>query len=199
MPTKRPQLLGITGGIATGKSTVLTLIEAAGIPTCSADALAKELFLKDPDLRAFLEWHEVWDNDPAQAKKKFWAKAFQDEGFFRVWSSLIQPKIRAALLGFIQEHADAPWVALEIPLLFEKGWAPICARILVTDCARAIQEARFLERPGATLEQLVFLETNQWPIEQKIAAANFVIQTNPGCDIKEDIDLLLKTLQRDAP
>jgi len=177
-------ILGITGGIATGKSTVTRLFSELGAPTLSADALAHGLLAPGtPTTLAVLQAfpRAVDANDPKGRtidRRTLGQTVFASEDARLRLEALTHPPIIAAMQAQI-----APWrlqpqpraAALEIPLLFEAGLEWLVDRIVVVSCTTSDQLSRLLLRPGMTGAEAHRILAAQWPLAQKVARADSVI------------------------
>lgn len=177
------RILAVTGGLATGKSTVTAILGALGAPTLSADALAHELLR--PGTRAAREVLAAFpdcaslDQEGALDRRALGRTIFADNGARARLEALTHPPIIAAL-----QEAAAQWrreaggcAALEIPLLFEAGLEAIADRIVVVLCSPDQQIERVLARGSASEAEARRQISAQWPLEEKKQRADFVIDT----------------------
>ncbi len=180
-------VLGITGGIATGKSTVTRLLGQWGVPTISADALAHQLLMPGTAatravLRAFPAYADPADPVGLTVDRRALGKAiFADPEARARLEAITHPSIIAALSEQIQSWRSLPEAgiaAAEIPLLFEAGLGKLVDRVVVVACAEAIQIARLEASRGMDPEEARRRIAAQWPLAEKIARADFVIHTN---------------------
>lgn len=169
--------VGLTGGIAAGKSTVLGLLEESGVPTLSADSAVHEVY-KDPEVVASIE-ELLGDRaltDGAVDRDKL-AEAIFDDPVARKWiEGFIWPFVGRKILDFRKQWEAAddppPMIVVEVPLLFESG---MDQAFDVTVAVIAGQELRFeraAERGDVAVEAR---EERQMPIEEKAERADIVI------------------------
>lgn len=171
-------ILGLTGSIGMGKSTVAGMFAAEGVPVFDADAAVHALqgpggVLVDEIERQFPGTTGSGGVDRA----RLGAAVLGDSEALRRLEQLVHPAVAAERTAFLKLHEDAPLVVLDIPLLFEKGGADAVDRIAVVSAPPAIQRARVLARPGMSARKLDNILALQMPDAEKRARADFVIPT----------------------
>ena len=172
--------VGLTGGIASGKSTVARLFAARGIPVVDTDQLAREVVAPDtPGLAAVVERFGETMLDPSGGldRSRLRAHVFADPAARADLEALLHPRIRAAVAEACAA-ARGPWLLLVIPLLVEKGWREEVDRVLVTDVDEASQIRRTMERDGVPREQAEAILASQASREERLAMADDIIETD---------------------
>jgi len=176
-------VFGITGGIASGKSTVSARFRARGLPVIDADQLARDAVAKgSPGLAAVVEAFGpgVLAPDGSLDRKALAAIVFADEGKRKVLNGLVHPRV--AMLGALatQELAakGEPLAAYEAALLVENGLAEAFRPLVVVAASEATQLARTKQRDGATDEEALARIRAQMPLATKIAAADVVLEND---------------------
>lgn len=177
-------VIGLTGGIGSGKSTVADLFAELGVPVIDADVIARELV--EPGqatlqriVHAFGQ--EVLQPDGKLDRARLRTLVFSDPQQRQRLESIMHPSIRAAL----QKRAaavTAPYCVVVIPLLFETGQADLVNRALVVDTRTETQIARTVKRSGldrATVERIM---AAQWQRARRLASADDVIANNSTLD-----------------
>ncbi|WP_168720263.1 dephospho-CoA kinase [Thermosulfurimonas marina] len=171
--------VGITGGAATGKSTLLKILSELGYPVFSADEVVRRLLA--PQGRAFSQVKTLcpWALSPEGTldRRKILERMVRDESLRRKLEALLHPLVREELLAFFKEAESkgASWAFAEIPLLFEAGWEGLFDEIWVVTCKEDLQRSRLRERVGEELaEALLRL---QWPLSEKVARAHRVFSS----------------------
>ena len=179
------QILGITGGIATGKSTVTKMLAELGAPTISADAVARALLAPGaPTTLAVLTAFPMCakTDEPQTLDRRALAQIiFADESARHRLEALTHPAIIAVLREQIAEwrvSGTARAAAAEIPLLYEVGSEHDLDTIVVVACSEPVQAARLCARDGIGAEEAQGQIAAQWPLEEKIARADVVITTD---------------------
>jgi dephospho-CoA kinase len=174
----RPLVLGLTGSIAMGKSTVAGMFERLGVPAFDADREVRRM--QDPG-GALLE--EIEREFPGTTgpggvdRAALGARVFGDPEALARLEAIVHPAVRAARTAFLAEHADAPLVVLDIPLLFEKGGADEVDQVAVVSAPADVQRKRVLAREGMTAERFAEILALQMPDAEKRARADHVIDT----------------------
>jgi dephospho-CoA kinase len=169
--------VGLTGGIASGKSTVARLFEALGIPVIDTDVLAREVVAPGEPLLAQIAARfgaGVMAADGSLDRKALRTIVFADPAARADLEQLTHPAIRARLEA-LSEVLGGPYQLLVIPLLVETGGRTPVDRVLVVDCSEALQIRRLQARDGATLEQAHQILAVQAKREARLAMANDVI------------------------
>jgi dephospho-CoA kinase len=170
--------IGITGSIATGKSTLLSAFAAAGVPVLSADAAVAALYAGDAVAPVEALFPGVAVNGVIDRQELARRLAADPSGFARL-EAVVHPLVRARIADFLdaaegQGHVAA---AVEVPLLFESGYDYGFDVIAVTHVDDAIQRQRVLARPGMTVEKLETLLARQMPQAEKKKRANWLFDT----------------------
>lgn len=197
--------VGLTGGIATGKSYVTRRMAADGVPTIDADRLAREAVAPgSAGLRAVVArfGREVLTDAGALDRAKLGALVFADAAARADLEAIIHPEVRRRIATWQQQLAAlghrGPIVA-DIPLLFETGRTADFDVTVVVACDPATQRARLMARDGLSAEDADRRIAAQWPIAQKVAAADYVIRTDGTlADTDAQVDALAATLRRRA-
>jgi dephospho-CoA kinase len=177
-------IIGLTGGIGSGKSTVAELFREFGVPVYDADVEARRLV--EPGQATLQQLTrefgpQILQPDGSLDRAKLRALAFSDPEQRRRLEAILHPPIRAALQAHIAA-TRAPYCILVIPLLFETGQRDLVDRVLVVDTLETQQISRTITRAGldrATVERIM---AAQWSREQRLAQANDVIANTAGID-----------------
>ncbi|MFN7627804.1 MAG: dephospho-CoA kinase [Pirellula sp.] len=205
---KRSVVVGILGGVASGKSEVTRRLEARGAHVIHADTIGHEV-LREPDIRDRLIQHfgneilskETGEIDRVRVAQLVFGNAPPATENRRVLESIVHPRIRARIaerLESIQQsispNEPPKIVVLDVPLLIESGWNKRCDRILFVDTAEELRLARAIAR-GWTSNQFRDREAAQLPIEQKRRSATDVIDNNGSIgSLDQQIDKLIMSL-----
>jgi dephospho-CoA kinase len=171
-------VVGLTGGIGSGKSRVAELFVERGAALVDTDAIAHELTGPGGGAMAALQAEfgaTVVDAQGGLDRAAMRQLVFADPARRRRLEAILHPLIRQ-LAGERCRAATAPYVILAVPLLVESGsYRQRCQRILVVDCPEELQIARVLARNGLTAEQVRAIMAAQASREQRLAAADDVI------------------------
>jgi dephospho-CoA kinase len=178
MTAGRPFILGLTGSIGMGKSAVAAMFQGLGVPVFDADAAVRALQGPGGALLPAIE-AEFPGTTGAQGvdRPRLGAAVFGDPAALKRLEAIVHPAVGAMRKRFLEEHAEAPLVVFDIPLLFEKGgWEQVDAVLVVSASAEA-QRRRVLARPGMTPEKFEQILALQVPDAEKRARADHVIDT----------------------
>jgi len=196
--------VALTGGIATGKSYVLARIAARGVPTVDADALAREaVALGGPALGAIVERFGagVLTAEGSLDRKALAALVFRDAGARADLERIVHPVVRAAMDQWFAgiDAATHPMAVADIPLLYETGRADQFDVVVVTACPPDEQVRRVVQRDGAREDEARQRLAAQWPIDEKVRRADYVIDTSRTFeDTHRQVDAVLEALQARA-
>jgi dephospho-CoA kinase len=180
-------LFGLTGGIASGKSTVAARLRAQGVPVIDADELAREVVEPGTDgLRAIVEGfgEGVLDASGALDRKALARIIFGDAGARRRLNAITHPRIgqRTAALAEELARAGEPLGCYEAALLVENGVVDMFRPLVVVSCPEEVQIERVRARDGASRDEAIARIAAQKPLGEKVAVADFVIDTDGPID-----------------
>jgi len=181
-------LIGLTGGIATGKSLVTDYLRSKGLFVIDADQLAREVV--EPGTPA---WQEICDEfgreflrpDDALDRKKLGRYVFRHPDRRRRLEQIIHPRVFDAARKIIDPLlADNPdrWIVFSVPLLFESGFDKVTDRIVVVYADESTQLQRLMVRNGMTEREARERIEAQMPIEEKKQRADDVIDNSSSPD-----------------
>ena len=188
----RPLIIGLTGSIGMGKSTVAAMFEAAGVPLFDADAEVRAMQGPGGALVPAIEKAFPGSTDEnGVARDKLGALVFGDPEKLARLEAIVHPAVAARREAFLIEHVGAPMVVFDIPLLFEKGGAEAVDKVIVVSAPAETQRMRVLARPGMTEEKFAHILELQVPDSQKRARADHVIDTGTTLEKTEDAVIAL--------
>ena len=171
-------VLGLTGSIGMGKSTVAKMFADEGVPVFDADAAVHRLQGREGALVAGIEAHFPGTTGPEGVNRGALAERVLGEPeALRRLEALVHPAVALEREAFLAAHASVPVVLLDIPLLFEAGGSDRVDRIAVVSAPADVQRRRVLARPGMTAEKFERILARQLPDGEKRARADFVIPT----------------------
>jgi dephospho-CoA kinase len=171
-------VLGLTGSIGMGKSTVAKMFAGEGVPVFDADSAVHRLQGPEGALVEAIEAHFPGTTGPEGVNRGALAERVLGEPeALRRLEGLIHPAVAREREAFLDDHAEAPLVVLDIPLLFEAGGFEQVDRIVVVSAPAGVQRERVLARPGMTEQKFERILARQLPDSEKRARADFVIDT----------------------
>lgn len=174
----RPSILGLTGSIGMGKSTVAAMFAGEGVPVFDADAAVRAMQGPGGKLIPQIEAAFPGSTDESGVRREHLGEqVFKDAAALARLEGIIHPAVAAERQAFLLEHAGAPMVLFDIPLLFEKGGADRVDRIIVVSAPPEVQRARVLARDGMTPEKFAQILALQMPDAQKRERADHIIDT----------------------
>lgn len=173
----KPWILGLTGGIGSGKSAAAAHFIQLGIDLVNADQAAR--WVVEPGRPALAQIAEHFGADILQAdgsldRAALRARIFQEAGERRWLERLLHPLIRQEIIEVLA-RATSPYAILESPLLIESGQSQLCQRVLVIDVPEAVQISRTVSRDGNDEAQVRAIMAAQASREERLAKADDVI------------------------
>jgi dephospho-CoA kinase len=185
--------IGLTGGIASGKTTVAALFAELGVPVIDTDTIAREVVSPgQPALAEIVETFgtEVLGTGGQLDRSALRRLIFADTARRRQLEAILHPRIRAETLA----RADAcrgPYHIIVVPLLLETGFASLVDRVLVVDCPESTQRVRLAERDHESAEQIERIIGSQIARDARLQAADDVID-NAGSltDTRRQVEAL---------
>jgi dephospho-CoA kinase len=177
------KLVGLTGGIATGKSTVAAILRALGADVVDADELARDIVRPgEPAWREIVQrfGEEVLRDDQALDRKKLRNLIFADDAARKALAAIMHPKIRDMAERTIRESAarGSQMIVYEAPLFFENHAQEWLRPVIVVACDPEVQEKRLRERDRLSDEQIRQHLRAQMPLSEKRKLADYVIENN---------------------
>ena len=187
--------VGLSGGIACGKSTVLGFFREAGWQTVDSDAVVRELLATDAEVKTQLRsrWGEVVFTDGAVDHAAVAKRVFGNEGDLKWLEELLHPLVRESWLASIAQAPNANWL-VEIPLLFEKR---LETRFDLTVCVASPPDMaadRMVAR-AYTKEQIEQRRNQQMPLDEKMELADYLISNAGSLEfLKQQTTRLIKQI-----
>lgn len=172
--------VGLTGGIASGKSLVADLFAEAGASLVDTDLIAREVVAPgEPGLAAIVDQfgEEVVGADGELDRRHMRTLIFSSKTRRRQLEALLHPLIRARTLAAI-DTAGGPYVVVVVPLLAETGFAELVDRVLVVDCDEAAQTQRLMARDAHSADEARRIIASQASRAERLALADDVIDNN---------------------
>jgi len=179
--------IALTGSIGMGKSTVAAMLERAGIPLFDADAEVRRLQGRGGALvEAIAHRFPGGVRDGAVDRDALSALVLGKPDELAALEAIVHPAVAQARKRFIADHAEAPALLFEIPLLFETGGESGFDKVIVVSAPADMQRERALSRPGMTPEKLDAILARQMPDAAKRERADFVVETGGKLSTTEE-------------
>lgn len=173
-------VVGLTGGIGSGKSTIAELFAELGVPIVDADLVARQVVEKDSPLLAEIATHfgpEILLEDGALNRAALREKIFANETQKQWLNQLLHPAIRHEMLRQLAAQ-QAPYCIFMVPLLIENNLTALCQRILVVDVLEHTQVERACQRDNNQVEQIKRIMQSQVSRQERLKYADDVINNN---------------------
>jgi len=176
-------VIGITGGIGSGKSLVCKYFRELGIEVIDADSLAKDLMQNDVTLRKQLRekfGNEVFTNETLNTKFLS-EKVFTDKQQLALLNSLVHPVVRKSLeekIALFEKESKHSFIIIEAALIFEAHINDVMDYILVVDADEELRIQRVMKRDNTTREKVLERMNMQMPAKEKRNYADFVLESN---------------------
>lgn len=190
--------IGLTGGIASGKSTVSEMIKARGIPVIDADKIARDVVKRGSEtLQQIVDYfgEDILNEDGSLARKKLGAIVFQDEEKRKKLNAIIHPAIRKQMLLERDQHVanGEKTIVFDIPLLYESNLFHLVDKVLLVYVDEETQLKRLIERDQAGEEDARRRIASQMPLAKKRERADAIIDNSGTIEETEaQLDDILK-------
>ena len=173
-------VVGLTGGIGSGKSAATAIFEKLGIDIIDADEVARDVVeVGSEGLRQIAEHfgETILLEDGSLNRAALREKVFAAEEEKHWLNGLLHPLIRSRMQQLISE-STSPYCILSVPLLVENKLTKMCNHVVVVDCPEAIQLERALKRDGSTEQTIKSIMASQATRKERIDAANDVLDNS---------------------
>ncbi|MGC4115491.1 MAG: dephospho-CoA kinase [Myxococcales bacterium] len=197
------KIVGLTGGIASGKSTVARLIAGMGVPVIDADQLARDVV--EPGTPALAQiaarWPAVVRPDGTLDRQALGARVFKDAGERQELTAIVLPRITEAFLARAREldAAGEPFCVFEAATLFEERLEHLVDGVLVVSLPPQEQVRRLMARNALTEEQARERLAAQLPLEEKVRRARWVLQNDgPEAELPDQARQVWERIRREA-
>ena len=183
-------VVGLTGGIGSGKSTIAELFAELGVPVIDADLVARQVVEKGSPLLAEIAVHfgpEILLEDGALNRVALREKVFNHEREKQWLNQLLHPAMRHEMLRQLAAQ-QAPYCIFMVPLLIENNLIALCQRVLVVDVSEQIQMTRASQRDNNQLALIKNIMQSQVSRSERLQHADDVI--NNDVDLRESLPQL---------
>lgn len=196
----RPLIIGLTGSIGMGKSTIAAMFERAGVPVFDADAEVRAMQGPGGELLEQIEAAFPGSTGPDGVNRDaLGSQVFADKEKLAQLEAIVHPAVAQKRAKFLADNAHASLVLFDIPLLFERGGHEAVDTVVVVSAPAEVQRERVLARPGMTPEKFEHILGLQVPDAQKREAADHIIDTGASLpDTEEQVLALVAKLQTQA-
>ncbi|WP_299835761.1 dephospho-CoA kinase [uncultured Tenacibaculum sp.] len=186
-------LVGITGGIGSGKTTVVKLFsQFENVAVYYADIEAKKLMNTSLEIRKNLisEFSEEVYNKEG-LNRPFLAKiVFENKEKLKILNSIVHPEVHKHLQNFIKENKNRDYILYENAILFENGSHKMCDVIITVTAPKEIRIQRVIERDKVAREAVLHRMNNQWPEVKKTIQSNYIIENLDLTKLAKNVEII---------
>lgn len=169
-------IVGLTGGIGSGKSTVAKMFKKLGVPVYNSDKRAKKLMKSSKKLRTSIK--SLLGNDAYDGKKLnktyISSKIFKDKSLLDQLNGIVHPSVRKDFISWAKKQ-KAPYVIQEAAIIFENGLKEFYDKIVLVTAPEKIRLERVMERDDVSKSEVLARMKNQWQDARKIELSDYVI------------------------
>lgn len=189
------KIIGLTGGIGSGKSTVAGYLQSRGIPVYIADAASKALMdrpeILDQVKQAFGD--KIFANGILD-RQKLADLVFNDPQKLKQLNAIIHPAVKADFEGWLMKYGKSKIVVKEAAILFESGSYKECDSVITVTAPLEIRIERVMKRDRIDRQKVLERMRNQWSDAERFAKSDYLIENTDFQQTKEQIDEILKKL-----
>ena len=191
------KIIGLTGGIGSGKSTVAALFSEKGIPVYIADDAAKAI-LDQPDIteQVVAVFGSGITNGSVIDRRKLAAIVFDHPEKLAQLNAIVHPAVRRDFENWVAKHHDNSFVVKEAAILFESGTDKDCDAVITVVAPEEIRIGRVMARDGVGREDVLKRMQRQWTDAQKVALSDYVIENTDLQFTRRQVNRILKKLQK---
>ena len=189
------KLIGLTGGIGSGKSTVARMFEEYGIPVYYADDEAKRLMAGSPEIRSALikTFGDESFKDGELNRKYLADMVFNNPEKLRLINAIVHPAVRKDFENWAKLQ-KTDWVIQENAILFESGMDKRFDKIISVTAPEVVRIKRVMQRDGVQEQQVLERMQNQWPETEKISRSDYVIRNTNLTETRKHVKKIIADL-----
>lgn len=189
------KIIGLTGGIGSGKTTISKWFEAENIPVYIADNEAKKMMLLQNtiDKIVVIFGKEILQNGTINTKELS-KIVFNNPEKLKQLNQIIHPLVKNHFDNWVDLHSKHPFIIKEVAILFESGSYKYCDKIITVVTNQSTRISRVMQRDNCTEQEVLDRIKNQWTDEQRIEKSDFIIENNTSQIAKEQFLAVLKKL-----
>ena len=189
------KIIGLTGGIGSGKTTIANHFTAAGIPVYIADDEARKIMQSAEIIKEIkdLFGNVIFENGILN-REKLAQIVFSNPEKLKLLNSIIHPAVKKHFDNWVLDHKNNSFVIYEAAILFESGSYKNCDKIITVTAPLETRIQRVIQRDKTTREQVLKRINAQWNDDQRIAKSDFVIENQTPEITKSEVGKILKIL-----
>ena len=177
----KPLLIGITGGIGSGKTTVCRVFEWINIPVYYADDAAKRLIEKNQQVKSniiALLGKKAYDKNGKYNRQFVGKKVFNSLELLQKLNDIVHPAVANDFTNWVGKNSDKPFLLKEAAILFESGSYKDCDKIICVVAPKKLRLNRVMERSGLSEKEVLQRMSSQWSDAKKIRHSDFIINND---------------------
>ena len=192
------KIIGLTGGIGSGKSTVANYIASKGIPVYIADDEAKKI-MENADVKQSIQNlfdESVLNADKTLNRKKIGELVFNNPSKLKELNAIVHPAVHDNFKNWVKKHKKFPFVIKEVAILFETGGNKECDKVILITAPEELRIQRAMKRDNLTKNDILVRINNQLPESKKKEMSDFVVENIDLSDTFLKIEEILKILAK---
>ncbi|WP_300490355.1 dephospho-CoA kinase [Flavobacterium sp.] len=191
------KIVGLTGGIGSGKSTIAEYIHSKGIPVYIADDQAKRI-MDDPEI--VKKVREIFDENVVENeklnRKKIAELVFSSPNLLKKLNEIIHPAVKENFDKWLKNNKKSNFIVKEAAILFESGSYKDCDKIILVTAPQDIRIERVMNRDKVSRDQVLDRMKNQWDDARKAEFSDYIIDNTDLVISLKEVDLILKELNK---
>ena len=188
------KIIGLTGGIGSGKSTFLKWFESKGIPCFDSDKVGRVLLEKELKEKIIDRFGPSLYSKGSLDRSKLASYVFHDAKALKDLNKIVHPAVQKAFLKFKEANRKSPILIKEAAILFESGGYNDCDLVILVCAPKELRIQRVMERDAVSREAVIARMENQWDDEKKKALADFVIENVETETAEKHLEVLFELL-----
>lgn len=190
------KIIGLTGGIGSGKTTIANHFMKSGVPVYIADDEARKIMQSDEIIEEIKKTFgtAIFENGILN-REKLAQIVFGDPEKLKLLNAIIHPAVKKHFRNWILDHKNAPFIIYEAAILFESGSYKDCDKIITVTAPMESRIQRVIHRDNSSREQVLKRINAQWNDEKRIAKSDYVIENDSIDNAKSEVDKILKILK----
>ncbi|UUV20901.1 dephospho-CoA kinase [Paenimyroides aestuarii] len=191
------KIIGVTGGIGSGKTTVINYIQSKGYAVYVADDAGREV-MKKPEIIEKVQQlfnNDVLQNDGFLDRSKIAKLVFNDAQLLKQLNQIVHPAVKIDFKNFLERNQHQPFVFKETAVLFESGAYKECSATILITAPLEIRMQRVMKRDQVTKQEVLNRVKNQLPDEEKSLLATFVVENIDLNETFKSVDDVLEKIK----
>jgi dephospho-CoA kinase len=192
------KIIGLTGGIGSGKSTVASYIASKGIPVYIADDEAKKIMERE-DIKQKIQNlfdESILNSDNSLNRKKIAEFVFNNPNKLQELNAIVHPEVQLHFTNWVKSHENYPFIVKEVAILFETGGNKSCDKVILITAPEEVRINRAMSRDNLTKEEILVRISNQYSDDKKKKMSDFIVDNIDLNDTFLKIDKILKILAK---